>query len=251
MRTIRNFISVAVLAGGLSMVACSGSSTTTFGSGGSGFSCSVTPPCPNDVYSASDKDTCTKMMGDPSCSSQAGTYLDCAYHATKCGIDGKTDDAATKSALASTCSPSQQAFTTCKATDGGTSNGGTSGGSSGGGSGAGGSNGGSSSGSTSGGSGGSTSGGSSSSGGGGATPGQCGSITWTHPACGTCMDTSCCSQGAACSNNASCTRLISCLARCAGDPTCENACATAEPAGQDALVALGQCLNARCSVACK
>jgi hypothetical protein len=70
-------------------------------------------------------------------------------------------------------------------------------------------------------------------------------------ACGMCVDQKCCAEYSACNASPACVTYATCLNNCAvGDTKCEQACATATPAGVPIYNKLDLCGTGNCSQAC-
>lgn len=91
------------------------------------------------------------------------------------------------------------------------------------------------------------SGGVSGTGGSSTTGGQC-SMVGEGP-CLDCVRGACDGSCVACQNNQQCLDLAQCLNAC-GDEYCTSTCVQIYPGGMDILNALGECVQAWCSVEC-
>lgn len=81
---------------------------------------------------------------------------------------------------------------------------------------------------------------------------KCGGLPFAEASCGACADQACCAEETACSEDAKCAAAANAVHACAdSDPDCRVAAASVAPVGNSALVALGKCTRANCSLACR
>jgi hypothetical protein len=78
--------------------------------------------------------------------------------------------------------------------------------------------------------------------------GMCLGQTATEP-CDQCLFGSCCRELEACVGNTQCISLVECINACTA-AGCEEQCLTQFPGGQAGLLAVGQCLETKCSTVC-
>lgn len=93
--------------------------------------------------------------------------------------------------------------------------------------------------------------GSSSSSSGGASADVC-KMQTANPACGQCIEASCCAQMKACAGDASCVALDGCFTACGPeDETCLRACTQKHPNGVTPWKAMYDCAQAQCATSCQ
>lgn len=85
----------------------------------------------------------------------------------------------------------------------------------------------------------------------GATSDVC-KLQTTNPACGQCIETSCCAQMKACAADTGCVAIDGCLSACGPqDEDCVRACVDKHPNGVTPWKAMYDCAQTQCTAACQ